>query len=465
MKLAQGERIGQWTLQKQIGKGGNGVVWLANNSEARMAAIKFLHSDYFGKQREARFRDEIKFLTNESNRLGILPRIDSYEPVISTEEDRPWLATPFAKCFTDLELAGVAMLPELVRHIEAIAQTLVKLHGESKYHRDLKPENIFMLDGSPVIGDFGLVDFPDKDANTRGSEILGSRNYTAPELEGDAADTPAGPADVYSLSKTLWVLASSKRYPPPGTLRMDIPQLRFSNFCNHPRAGILDYVLERGTNHDPLKRPTMREFARELSEWLNPPTAESLKTDLTALSKEYENVFMVADRAKRDRDDLIAAAKVALVSFEPVLEQIATRIKDRTKIETYVGSADDLELHQFVGLAGGVRLVSRDTKGVRVTIGNDWAAFLQCFVQVEALDNDTIRIVVGYLVETTVYGDRLSSVLGWCCSNWGNWIKETTAPRGSALLANESKIFQAGLLNNLDAAISAFGESVKKLKK
>jgi len=145
MKLAQGSQVGQWMLQREIGKGGNGVVWLANNSEGKMAAIKFLHSDYFGKQREARFRDEIKFLTNESNRLGILPRIDAYEPVVSTEEDRPWLATPFAKCFTDLELAGVAMLPELVRHIEAIAQTLVKLHDENKYHRDLKPENIFIF--------------------------------------------------------------------------------------------------------------------------------------------------------------------------------------------------------------------------------------------------------------------------------------------------------------------------------
>ena len=443
-------------LQREIGKGGNGVVWLANNSEGKMAAIKFLHSDYFGKQREARFRDEIKFLTNESNRLGILPRIDAYEPVVSTEEDRPWLATPFAKCFTDLELAGVAMLPELVRHIEAIAQTLVKLHDENKYHRDLKPENIFMLNDIPVIGDFGLVDFPEKEANTRDSEVLGSRNFTAPELEGDAADTPAGPADVYSLSKTLWVLASSKKFPPPGTLHIDIPQLRFSNFCNHPRAGILDYLLERGTNHDPLKRPTMGDFARELSEWLNPPTTEALKTDLTALSKEYETVFLVADSAKRNRDELIAAAKAILVSFEPVLKQIATRLKDCTKIETYVGNAYDLEIHQYIQGFRGVGLVSRDTKGVRVTIGKDWAVFLQSFVQVEALEDDTIRVVAGHIVETTAHGSRF-------CGVPPVWINKTTAPRGSAQLANESKTFQAGLLNNLNPAITAFGESVKKL--
>ena len=219
-------------------------------------------------------------------------------------------------------------------------------------------------------------------------------------------------------------------------------------------------LIERGTNLDPLKRPTMLEFAKELSEWLNPPTTESLKTDEIALSKEYENVFLVADRAKRNRDDLIAAANIVLVSFEPVLKQIAARIKDCTNIETHVGSAYDLEIHQFIQaakiLGGGIGLVSRDTKGVRVTIGKNWAAFLQSFVQVEALDNDTIRLVAGHIVEATAYGSRFAGVAPI-------WINKTIAPRGSAQLANESKLFQAGLLANLNLAISAFGESVKKL--
>ncbi len=77
MKLERGERVGQWTLQEPIGKGGNGFVWLATNPEGTMVAIKFLKSDHFGKQRETRFRDEIKFLTTETNRPGILPMIDS----------------------------------------------------------------------------------------------------------------------------------------------------------------------------------------------------------------------------------------------------------------------------------------------------------------------------------------------------------------------------------------------------
>jgi hypothetical protein len=91
-----------------------------------------------------------------------------------------------------------------------------------------------------------------------------------------------------------------------------------------------------------------------------------------------------------------------------------------------------------------------------VTIGEDWAAFLQSFVQVEALDNDTIRIVTGHLAEPTVHGERGYGVAPI-------WIKEAIAPRGSAQLSNESEICRVELLNNLGTAICAFGECVKKL--
>ena len=253
--------------------------------------------------------------------------------------------------FTKLELAGLK-LPDLVAKIEIIAQTLAKLHDENIWHRDLKPENLFVLDNHPVIGDFGLVDFPGKEAISMPEDFLGARNYIAPEMTEDAADKPAGPADVYSLAKTLWVLASGKRYPPNETLRMDVPELRFSNLCPHPRAIYFDRLVESATDYGPSRRPTMREFARELSEWLNPPTTESLKTDLTASTKEYQNVFEVENRAKRNRDELIDAAKAVLLSFEPVLKQIADGIKEHTKIETYVGNVFDLESHQFIVILG-----------------------------------------------------------------------------------------------------------------
>ena len=457
--LHPGQSFGQWILQEPIGQGGNGVVWSANNSNNRPVAIKFLQSEHFGQQCEQRFRDEIEFLRRESNRPGILPLIDYYLPEKSGLDDRPWFTTPFAQCFTKLSLAGSANLEKLVADIEVIAQTLAKLHDEGKWHRDLKPDNLFILDAAPVIGDFGLVHFPGKEANTRDSEHLGSRNYTAPELEGDAGDTPAGPADVYSLAKTFWVLASGKRHPPAGQLRMDIPELRFSQLCPHPRAGSLDFLLERGTNHAPLCRPTMQQFGKELSEWLHPPTTEPKISDLSVLPNDYQSAFELADRARRKKEELIDAAKTALASCEPILAQIAAQVSKHTKIKAYVANAFDLEAQQFIELAGGLRLVWRGAREVRVTIGEIWAVYFQSFVQVEAIEDDTIRIVAGHFIERTAHGQRFIKGVN------RDWMKEVRALRGTAQLQNELGIIRGELLKNLGSAIQRFGEHVIALQK
>lgn len=456
--LHPGQAFDHWILQKPIGEGGNGVVWSANNPNNRIVAIKFLHSDSFGKQREQRFRDEIEFLRRESNRPGILPLINYYLPEKSGMDDRPWFTTPFAQCFTKLDLAGPASLEELVMHVEVLAQTLAKLHAEGKWHRDLKPDNLFILDGVPVIGDFGLVDFPGKAANTRKSENLGSRNYTAPELEGNAADVPAGSADVYSLAKTLWVLASGKRHPPPGQLRMDNPELRLSHLCQHQRSRNLDLLLERATEHSPSARPTMQQFAEELSAWLHPPATKPTPSDLSVLTKDYESVFELADRERRKKEALIDAAKTALASFEAVLKQIAAEISKHTKMEPNMGPAFDLEMEQFKLLVGGLRLVWRGAREVRVTIGEVWAVYLQSFVQVEAIQDETIRIVAGHFIETTAHGERFVRGVN------RDWMKEVRTLYGTAQLQNELQIIQVELLANLGGAIQKFGEQVKQLQ-
>ena len=456
MNLAQGQRFGQWTLQELIDGGGNGVVWLAKNPEGTIATVKFLQCCHLGKQRETRFRDEIKFLNKEASRLGILPLIDFYLPKVSTEEDRPWYTTPFAKCFTKLELAGVAKFPELVCHIEIVARTLAKLNDDKKWHRDLKPENLFILDGIPVIGDFGLADFPEKEAKTGDSETLGSRNYTAPELEKDAADTPAGSADVYSLAKTLWVLACG-RFPPQGTLRMDTPELRISKQCPHPQAGYFDGLLENCTKYDPADRPTMRYFAEELSAWLKLQSNENDRTDFGVLAKENESIFEIENKSERKRQERIQAAEVILRSFDPVLIKIAAELSAFAKKEIFVerGAYDLPGKFHFVELFQSVRLVSRCAKQVKVTVtaNHRFVISLHSFVQVEALDNDAIRVVVGHLVQPRANGDFVIV--------WKPWTREAIRPLGSAQLENECKALGIEFLAQLESAVREFVDKVK----
>lgn len=461
-KLAQGVRFGQWTLQgnEPLGKGGNGVVWAARDLQGETAAIKFLHRHHFGTIRTNRFFDEIAFLKNESGRSGILPIIDANTPAIPSATNRPWFVTPLARPFSALGLSGASHLPDLIRKTEVIARTLASLHDEQKWHRDLKPDNLFLLNDDPVVGDFGLVDFPNKDAVTANSEFLGPLFYIAPEMMSDAAEKQAGPADVYSMAKTLWVLASGQRYPQPGEQRVDIPALRLSTYCPHPDAKILDGLLERATSHDPTRRPTMREVSEELTAWLKLGTrSPDVRIDLESLAKEYRVLFEPGIRVKRSQDQLIEAAKTALVSFDHTLEQLSSNMHTVTGIVPVTTEA--IQLHQrlhFVEHFRGQRSVWRRTRSVSVTVEHDRSTLIfRAFVQVEAISDERIRTLVGYLVQPSVGGELIISP--------APWTKENIAVHSTAAMENGLAALQTDLVANFSSACRLFAERVRNLQK
>jgi serine/threonine protein kinase len=87
--------------------------------------------------------------------------------------------------------------------------------------------------------------------------------FIAPEMLRNPSEEDGRPADVYSLAKTLWVLAAGQKYPPPGEQRVDIKQINLGEYVAHPRVSQLDHLIERATNSDPKLRPSMREIAAE----------------------------------------------------------------------------------------------------------------------------------------------------------------------------------------------------------
>jgi hypothetical protein len=458
-KLAASQVFGQWTLvgEEELGRGGNGVVWQATNARGDNVAIKFLHKHHIeppGK-RFARFRDEVLFLQQEGKRDGLLPLIDAHVPDAPTAADRPWFTTPLAVPFTKLHLAGAAKLPDLVHKLERVALTLAGLHNEGKYHRDLKPGNLLELDGAPVVGDFGLVDFPGKDAVTESSEILGPLYYVAPEMMKDAADVPAGPADVYSLGKVLWVLASGQTYPLPGEMRVESEQLRLSTYCPHPRARQLDVLLELATRHESRARPPMEEFARELKAWTESREATSSTVDVSDLAREYQSVFIARDRDERRRQDFIDQAMGILSQFRGALQQVAFHTEGVTRIAVQEGEAFDLpERVYFQQAFGRPRVLARQAHQVETASGNLHRIRLQSFVQVEALGDERVRVVVGHLLRYQAGASQkvIRSELPWAV--------EATEVIGSASLDNELQVMYRGFVENVRPAIQRFAEWV-----
>jgi hypothetical protein len=264
-----GDAIAGWVLKEHLGAGGNGEVWRAEREVGQQAAIKLLKTKDASSERFKRFVAEIAVLRRLGDRSGILPIIDAMIPAAPSRQVPAWLVTPLAAGIREA-LGSRPSLNVVVAAVADIATTLAGLHAEAVFHRDVKPDNLFCLDGRWVIGDFGLVSYPDKAAITLDGRKLGPANFLPPELVSQPSKAAGGPADVYMLAKTLWVLSVGQTFPLPGPQRADDRTTQIGTFFSESRAHQLDRLLERATRNDPSRRPTMADLAAELTAWLTP---------------------------------------------------------------------------------------------------------------------------------------------------------------------------------------------------
>lgn len=262
MQLKPGAMIGGWRISHQIGKGGNGVVYEATDGQ-RVAAVKILTAT--GPKRSARFADEIRAMERCKDLPGVLPLYESFL-THGGKDQPPWFAMPLAVRLTDA-LAQGSTFEHVIAAIRDIAAALVAIHERKISHRDIKPDNLFLLNEQWAVGDFGLADFEGKESETAPMEKVGPVYYIAPEMLNDASAADGKAADVYSLAKTMWVLGSGQKFPLPGHQLASIDAMTISAYTDHPRAALLNRLLENSTNFDPKQRPTMQQFLREIDAW------------------------------------------------------------------------------------------------------------------------------------------------------------------------------------------------------
>jgi len=266
-QLSSGTTLGSWTLQDFINQGGNGEVWSAQRADGESAALKILKTKKVTSEPYARFRQEIGALEQIGRRAGVLPILD-YEFPHAPSRKRAWFAMPLATPLAD-ELRGHP-LRDVVAAVGFIAETLAALKREHGiHHRDVKPDNLYMWNGEPALSDFGLVDIPEGTDLTNSDRPLGPANFLPYEMLTDASRADPGPADVYCLAKTLWVLSTDQRWPPPGEQPATASALSVNEFHTHRLAGQLDRLIENCTKTAPEERPTMDQLASDLRAWLD----------------------------------------------------------------------------------------------------------------------------------------------------------------------------------------------------
>lgn len=226
----------RYRLVRELGRGGMGVVYLAEDAEFGSVAIKLLpphpaHSDDSKRfQREA---SDLAGLTHP-NVVRLLETGDS--------QDRDYIVMEHVGGGSVKDLAGKASLREILEIFEQVCRGLAYIHERGLVHRDLKPDNILLTpERQPKITDFGIARRVEQQRTklTQAGSILGTCDYLPPEQIVSSHVTPS--ADLYSVGVCLFeavtgrlpfiedmefrvLQAHIKTVPPvPSTLRPGLP--------------------------------------------------------------------------------------------------------------------------------------------------------------------------------------------------------------------------------------------------
>ncbi len=207
----QGDTIdGRYVLQKELGRGGHGVVFKAVDQQSgEGVAVKVLRQNISDDpQYEIRLWREaqsLQALWGESvvKVLGYGHDADGFVYMVMELLDGETLADYLG----DLEGFGDRMSAfEVLRSLDPVARALHTAHSKGIIHRDVKPANIFRLSedvgGGVRLMDFGLAKIAGTEQLTQVGMIAGSPSYIAPEVW--RAETIDHRIDVYSLGAVVY---------------------------------------------------------------------------------------------------------------------------------------------------------------------------------------------------------------------------------------------------------------------
>ncbi|MDX2013858.1 MAG: bifunctional serine/threonine-protein kinase/formylglycine-generating enzyme family protein [Myxococcaceae bacterium] len=200
-ELKPGSTIGDFQVQRLIGEGTQGRVYLAQDlTLGRRVALKILKAT--SPESERRLIDEARTTARFSHpHIVTIFQADVWE-------GQPYLALEYleGESLRDWLGHGPLALVEALRLVQAIAEALAEAHRHGIVHADLKPENVVVTRGGGLkVVDFGLSRLVG-DGNGGGS---GTPAYAAPERF--EAPAPSGAMDVWALGVVLFELCTGRR--------------------------------------------------------------------------------------------------------------------------------------------------------------------------------------------------------------------------------------------------------------
>jgi len=313
-----GRRMGPYRIERPIGRGGMGAVYLAVRDDDEFhkeVAIKTLKFELEGSSAVSRFRHERQILAHLEH-----PNIARLLDGGTTEQGTPYIVLEYAAGvpITDWCEERHLSIEQRLRLFLQVCDAVQYAHRHLIVHRDIKPGNILVtVDGVPKLLDFGIAKLLDADAATgqpmtatATGAVLMTPDYASPEqVRGEAISTAS---DVYSLGAVLYQLLTGDR---PHALHnydaVEIAQVVCqteirppSELGNRRLRGDLDNIVLKAMQKEPSRRySSVEQFSEDIRRHLE---------GLPIAARPDTTVYRAAKFVRRHRIGVTAAMAVVV---------------------------------------------------------------------------------------------------------------------------------------------------------
>ena len=286
-----GSQVGPYRLERLLGEGGMGQVWLASRADGlyqRRVALKLLRPGLADPGLRLRFTREREILARLEH-AHIARLLDAG----ISADNQPYLALDYVdgEPISDWCERREPEVRPLVRLFLQVCDAVSHAHANLIVHRDLKPSNILVtpLDEARLL-DFGiakLLDSADLPEHTRTGARAFTLHYAAPEqIRGEPVSTLT---DVYSLGVVLYeLLAGTKPYEPRHK-----SDAQWEEAILHGDPVRPSQALQRRAEAEPEAAPALQRRARAVA-------GDVDNIVLKAMSKRYEQRYASVEAMAQD---------------------------------------------------------------------------------------------------------------------------------------------------------------------